>query len=102
MKEKERVRVVLDRDLADLIPEYLENRNKDIEKFQSALKSKDFQTINILGHRLAGNAGGYGFHELGLIGKELESFAKIGDEKSLGHCIKKIEDYLKNLEITYE
>lgn len=99
---KEKVLVKIDKDLADLIPEYLENRQKDVDKFRLALGNKDFQTINILGHRLAGNAGGYGFHELGMIGRELENFAKIGDEQSVHHCIKKMEIYLSDIEITYE
>ena len=46
VKPIEKIIVQVDSDLEDLIPGYLENRNKDIESITEALRQNDFETIS--------------------------------------------------------
>lgn len=52
------IRVEIDESLKHLIPGFLENRRKDIEKIRLALGQAEFPTIQTLGHRMKGDGGG--------------------------------------------
>ncbi|MDH3257475.1 MAG: hypothetical protein OEM27_07640, partial [Nitrospinota bacterium] len=60
--QSEKIRVRIDRDLQDLIPEYLKNRGKDLLAYRQALEEGDFDSIAVLGHSMKGSGGGYGFN----------------------------------------
>ena len=63
---------------------------------------KDLGTVELIGHRLSGNAGSYGFDALGFVGKSLEEAAKNGDWDSIEKGILDFNSYLENLEIVFE
>jgi HPt (histidine-containing phosphotransfer) domain-containing protein len=86
--------------LLDLIPKYLENRRKEILSLKEAIKSKDFPTIQSIGHKLKGNAGSYGFLKLTLVGAELERVGKSGDIESAQSHLQSYIDYLDHLKIS--
>src|ERR1700733_1830871 len=83
--------------LMDLIPDYLANRRKEIEALDLAIKSKDFDTIQTVGHKLKGNAGSYGFDELTRLGKILEEAGKQRDLPSAQRSLSEYADYLDNV-----
>jgi len=60
-KRSEPVRVSIASELRDLAPGFLQNRRHDVQTLQQALAVKDFETIRMLGHRMRGDGGGYGF-----------------------------------------
>ena len=97
-----KVRIRVDPDLQDLIPDYLENRGKDLLVYQQALEKGNFDTIAILGHSMKGSGGGYGFNELTSIGRAIEKAANNKDKESVRQSIVDLMDYLKKLEIVYE
>ena len=70
-----RVMVAIDPDLQDLVPGFLENRRKDAAALDRALQAKDLRTVRLLGHRMKGDGGGYGFQEISRIGHALEQAA---------------------------
>lgn len=94
--------VVIDRELEDLIPGYLENRKKDIEKIESSLNQSDFETIRVTGHSMKGSGGGYGFDRISEIGKSIEEAAKSQDVPTIKNEIKNLGDYVNNVNITFE
>ncbi|MBF0207328.1 MAG: Hpt domain-containing protein [Oligoflexia bacterium] len=98
----EKNRVTIDKDLKDLIPRYLENRNKDIIKIKEALAQNDIKKIGVVGHQLAGNAGSYGFDQLGNIGKRMENAANAQNIEEITKCLQEIESYMQNLEVIFE
>jgi PAS domain S-box-containing protein len=94
--------VKIDRDLADLIPGYLEKRHADVASIREAAGKNDFEMIRVLGHTMKGSGGGYGFDRITEIGRELEEAAKTGDkEKCLQHA-NELADYLAHLTIAYQ
>ncbi len=100
--QSEKIRVRVDPDLKELIPGYLENREKDLVVYQQALEQDDFDSIAVLGHSMKGSGGGYGFNDLSSIGRALEKAAKNRDKASVRKSIINLTDFLKKLEIVYD
>ena len=100
--QSEKIRVRIDRDLQELIPGYLENREKDLLVYRQALEKDDFDSIAVLGHSMKGSGGGYGFNDLSSIGRALEKAAKKRDKESVRKSIINLTDFLKKLEIVYD
>ena len=100
--QSEKVRIRIDRDLKDLIPDYLKNRRKDLLDYQQALEKGDFDSIGVLGHSMKGSGGGYGFNDLSSIGRAIEKAAKNKDKESVRKSIIDLTDFLKKLEVVYD
>jgi HPt (histidine-containing phosphotransfer) domain-containing protein len=60
MSDAEVIVIHADKDLEDLIPEFLDNRRSDVESIRGALANDDYETIRVLGHSMKGSGGGYG------------------------------------------
>lgn len=104
MQEKNSAKIIVrvDPELADLIPGYLLNRENDIATIADALEKKDLDTIRIIGHSMKGSGGGYGFESITDIGMLLEKAAKDGNDESIRLQVKRLQDYLLQIEIVYE
>jgi len=100
-KQYEKNIIHVDPDLEDLIPGFLENRQKDVKSIDDALKKKDYETIRILGHGMKGAGGGYGFDGITEIGKFIEQAAKVENPEEIQKQIKKLLTYIENVEIVY-
>ena len=94
--------ILIDRELEDLIPGFLNNRRNDVIKLQAALADSDFDTIRILGHSMKGAGGGYGFDAITDIGEALENAAVEKYAQVLGEQIRILSRFLENVEVRYE
>lgn len=65
----------IDPDIVVLVPGFLSNRKRDTEQIMRLLAGGDFEAIRIIGHSMAGSGGGYGFPEIGRLGKAIEAAA---------------------------
>ena len=92
----------IDPDLRDLIPGYLENRNKDIIAIRTALKASDFNKIRVLGHSMRGSGGGYGFMLISKIGKALEITAKQKDSDLILNHLTELSNFLERVTLVYD
>jgi HPt (histidine-containing phosphotransfer) domain-containing protein len=95
-------KVVIAKDLEDLIPVFLKNRHKEVDTLRVALASADFDQLRQLGHRMKGVGNSYGFATVSDIGKEVEEGARSGDRAALEACIAAYADYLAKVEVAYE
>lgn len=95
------IRVEISRDFEDIAPIFLENRRKDLQTLHNAVSIQDFATLQILGHRMKGDGGGYGFDAISEIGARLESAAKRQDLPPIEHCIGELEDFLNRVTVFY-
>ena len=97
----EKIVVHVDPDLADLIPGFLENRQKDVQALQQALRTGDYATIGKLGHQMKGIGGGYGFDALSDIGCALEQAAKRRIADEIRERLQELVDYLAHVVVSY-
>ncbi len=94
--------VVIAKDLADLIPVFFRNRQKEIEILRVALAAGDFEQLRQLGHRMKGVGNSYGFAKVSDIGKRVEDGARIGDKPGIDACVGEYADYLAKVQVVYE
>lgn len=94
--------IVIDEDLKEIVPGYVENRHKEIITLNELLKDQNIIEIKVIAHKLAGNAGGYGFHELGELGADLEAACESGDLDKMSELLNSISSYLDELSYSFE
>lgn len=97
-----KITVKIDSDLEELIPGFLENRNKDLDFLDKALADGDYQSLQSIGHTLKGVGGGYGFDRMTEIGTEIENAGKNADADAAGKQIDALKEYLSRLEVVFE
>lgn len=96
-----KVTVYIDPDLAEIVPEFLENRRRDVQALQTALHHNDLKTIHVLGHRMKGDGGGYGFDTISTIGEALELAATQQDRPSIERHMSELDDFLTRVDVVY-
>ena len=96
------ITVTVAKDLEDLIPTFMTNRNKELETLRVALGAGDMEQLRQLGHRMKGVGNSYGFERVSVIGKQIEDGARSGDRAGLETSIAGYADYLAKLEVAYE
>lgn len=69
--------------VADLVPAFLARRREDVSVIRAALAAGDFEPPRLIGHRLAGSAPGYGFAQMGTLGREIEQAALRRDARAI-------------------
>ena len=95
-------KVIVAKDLEDLIPVFMRNRHKELDSLRTALAAADFEQLRQLGHRMKGVGNSYGFTHVSTLGKYIEDGARSGDRASLQARISEYEEYLSKVQITYE
>jgi len=97
-----KITVTVAKDLEDLIPTFMTNRNKELETLRSALGAGDMEQLRQLGHRMKGVGNSYGFELISVLGKQIEDGAKTRDLAGLATRITEYTDYLAHVNIVYE
>jgi CheY-like chemotaxis protein len=93
--------VQTDKNLADLVPGYLDNRRKDITCMTQALKRGDYEMIRIMARSLKGSVGAFGLDAIPDIGNALEQAAKQKNAEETARWIAELSVYLARLKIVY-
>ncbi len=94
--------VKIDSDLKEIVPMFIDNRHKDLSELDECLSNKNIQSIEVIAHKLAGNAGSYGFMDLGKIGASLEDACKANDLENIKKFILEYKDFMSKLEVEYK
>ena len=97
----DRITVRIDPELENIVPIFLANRRKDLETLRTALAEQDFETIHVLGHRMKGDGGGYGFDKITEIGGAMELAAARRDHPAIERHTDQLEDYLARVTVIY-
>jgi HPt (histidine-containing phosphotransfer) domain-containing protein len=95
-------KVIVAKDLEDLIPVFMKNRHKEVDTLRVALASADFEQLRQLGHRMKGVGNSYGFAQVSDFGKYVEDGARSGDRALLESTIARYNEFLAKVQITYE
>src|SRR5438874_13826826 len=95
-------RVIVAKDLEDLIPVFMSNRRKELDTLKVALAAADFDQLRQLGHRMKGVGNSYGFAHVSVLGQGIEDGALSGDRASLESHIAQYGVYLSKVQIAFE
>jgi len=95
------ITVEIDRDLEEIVPIFLTNRKNDLQTLRNALTTRDFKTLQTLGHRMKGDGGGFGFDRITEIGTAMELAAKLEDCSSIEQHIAQLENFLRRVTVVY-
>ncbi len=91
--------VVVDSQIAALVPRFLANRAADVDKIRAALEGADFETIRVVAHGMKGGGGSYGFPEITRLGAAMEEGARQRDGAAIAALVMSLEAYLGRIEI---
>ena len=95
------IKVHIDRELEDLIPGFLNNRQKDIQALRTAVEKRDFASVGMIGHRLKGTGGGYGFEKITEIGQQIESAGIAEDLDEISRHVDEFENYMGRVQVEF-
>ena len=95
------ITVQIDEGLKEIVPGFLENRQRDVQTLEIALEQNDLNAIHMIGHRLKGDGGGYGFDAISVIGGTLEQAAAREDRDVIRQQIAELVDYLARVTVVY-
>lgn len=94
-----KIRLEVEPALRELVPDFLENRRRDLERMRQALRSGDLAAIRDVGQNIRCFSRVYGFDDLTALGEEIRCAA---DECSTLRIVSlqgKLADYLARVEI---
>jgi hypothetical protein len=94
--------VRIDPDLKEIVPGFLDNRRRDLKTLERCLQEQELETVRLLGHRMRGDGGGYGFERISEIGSRLEQAAVIRDFATLRDQCSELQDFLTRVEVLYK
>lgn len=93
--------VNIDVELKELIPQFLENRQKDIEHLETLLQQNDMIAIASLAHKIKGTAAGYGFAELSKFASKIERDAKDNHLSPIQDQVRQMKIHFQNIQVQY-
>ena len=91
----------IDPGLEEIVPGFLENRRRDVQTLETALQQNDLNTIRVIGHRMKGDGGGYGFDVISTIGDGMEQAAAREDRDAIRRHIVELIDFLARVTVVY-
>lgn len=94
--------VHVDSDLAPIVPNFLNNRRKDVQILKASIKTRHLDMIRTLGHRMRGDGSGYGFDTISRIGQDLEEAALQGDLATIRRHTTELEHFLQRVRPIYQ
>jgi histidine phosphotransfer protein HptB len=92
-------KVEIDAEIQEIVPGFLERTRNALETCKNNLD--DVPAIEVVGHKLAGTGGSYGFDLASELGSKLEDAAKETNSDDISSLLDELINYFGNLEITY-
>jgi HPt (histidine-containing phosphotransfer) domain-containing protein len=91
----------IDPGLEEIVPGFLENRRRDVQTLETALQENNLAQIHIIGHRMKGDGGGYGFDAISMMGDALEQAAVREDRDAIRRHTAELIDFLARVTVVY-
>lgn len=93
--------VEVEADLEDLMPLFMETRQKDLADLAAGLAAGNFTALRLTGHSMKGAGGSYGFDRVSEMGALIEEAALAGDAASIKVQMETLRGYLQRIQIKY-
>jgi len=91
--------VKVDPEIADMVPRFLANRSRDVERLREALGRADADAVRAIGHTLNGVGGGYGFPAISELGARIEEDGGAGRIDAARRAVDELADYLARVQV---
>ncbi len=98
----DRIKVRVDADLQDLIPNFLKRRQSELVELRAALDDGNFAMISATAHKLKGTGTSYGFEPISDVGEAMQFAADAQDVTEVSRQLDRLADYLEHIDIEYE
>jgi hypothetical protein len=85
--------------LRELLPGFIENRRRDLERMRQALRAGDLAAIRDVGQNIRAFSRVYGFDELTALGEEIRCAADECSTLRIVHLQGQLADYLSRVEV---
>lgn len=94
--------VIVPAELEALIPVFLANRHRELERLRVALALGNYGELRDIGHRMKGAAASYGFRRISDFGEAIETAARIPDPAAVATEISAYAAHLDCLQVVYD
>lgn len=94
--------VVVQKDLAQLLPQFFQSRRDNVRDLRIHAASKDWDKISRIGHVMAGICGSFGFDQMGELGRHIETLSKQKKADDVMTIAGDIEKNLDEVRVVYE
>ncbi|MGE3724333.1 MAG: ATP-binding protein [Candidatus Sericytochromatia bacterium] len=84
----------VDPDIAELMPQFIENRQKDVKELKQFLELQNFKELGRLGHSMKGSGTAYGFPRLTALGEKIQEAGHKAEKEKIYSFIVELESYL--------
>ena len=95
----QKIVVHVDACVKDLVPDFLENRRRDLERMRAALAAGDLAAIRDVGQNIRCFSRVYGFDALTELGEEIRCAADEGSMMQVVRLQGQLADYLSRVEL---
>jgi hypothetical protein len=95
----DRIRLKVEPALRELIPGFLENRRRDLERMRQALYAGDLAAIRDVGQNIRCFSRVYGVEQLTALGEEIRCAAEEASTVRIVHLQGRLADYLSRVEL---
>jgi hypothetical protein len=95
-----KIRLKVEPVLKDLVPDFLENRRRDLERMRQALRAGDLAAIRDVGQNIRCFSRVYGIDELTALGEEIRCAADECSTLRIVHLQGQLADYLSRVEVS--
>ena len=95
-----KIRLKVEPVLNDLVPDFLENRRRDLERMRQALRTGDLAAIRDVGQNIRCFSRVYGIDELTALGEEIRCAADDCSTLRIVHLQGQLADYLSRVEVS--
>jgi hypothetical protein len=89
------------KDIADLIPTFLENRKSEAGALLLAIRARDLARIVDLGERMYAVGNPYGFRQITTFGRLIREAMAAGDINAVRNVVRTYDDYLARVQVVF-
>lgn len=93
--------VEIEAELKPVVPGYLDLRRHDVALLRQLLEVGNYAELRIMGHRMKGTGGSYGFDSISDIGEQLENAALAEDRPAINRAGDELDAYLNRVTVIY-
>lgn len=94
MMERQKTEVVVDPEIVDLVPMFIEARKKDVNDLEALAMTSNFEEMARICHTIKGIARPYGFPSLEKLAQELESECKNKNSEHANELLHRMQDFV--------